>query len=108
MGWQPASSARALEDRSTSGRGGAALEYRFVYRAAAADGDLLVVKSGLKSVGAKTYVWSHWLLDGETGECFATAEAVAISMDLNTRKAIDIPPDMRAALERLVVPGISA
>lgn len=96
------------EDRSTSGRGGAALEYRFVYRAAAADSDLLVVKSGLKSVGAKTYVWSHWLLDGETGECFATAEAVAISMDLNTRKAIDIPPDMRAALERLVVPGISA
>jgi acyl-CoA thioester hydrolase len=96
------------EDRSSSGRGGAALEYRFVYRAAAADGDLLVVKSGLKSVGAKTYVWSHWLLDGETGECFATAEAVAVAMDLTTRKAIEIPPDMRVVLESLVVPGVSA
>lgn len=96
------------EDRSSSGRGGAALEYRFVYRAPAAEGDLLVVKSGLKSVGKKTYVWSHWLLDGETGECFATSEAVAIAMDLTTRKAIDIPPDMREKLESRIVPGLSA
>ena len=96
------------EDRATSGRGGAALEYRFVYRAPATEGDLLVVKSGLKSVGAKTYVWSHWLLDGETGECFATAEAVAVAMDLSTRKAIEIPSDMRALLESRIVPGLSA
>jgi acyl-CoA thioester hydrolase len=96
------------EDRSASGRGGAALEYRFVYRAPAAEGDLLVIKSGLKSVASKTYVWCHWLLDGETGECFATAEAVAVAMDLATRKAIEIPPDLRAHLENLVVPGLSA
>lgn len=96
------------EDRATSGRGGAALEYRFVYRAPAAEGDQLIVKSGLKSVGSKTYVWSHWLLDAETGECFATSEAVAIAMDLTTRKAIDIPPDMREQLESRIIPGLSA
>lgn len=96
------------EDRSSSGRGGAALEYRFVYRAHAAEGDLIVVKSGLKSVSSKTYVWCHWMFDGETGECFATAEAVAIAMDLTTRKAIEIPPDMREGLEKLIVPGLSA
>lgn len=96
------------EDRSASGRGGAALEYRFVYRAPAAEGDLLVVKSGLKSVSSKTYVWCHWMFDAETGECFATAEAVAIAMDLTTRKAIEIPPDLRTVLEGLVVPGLSA
>lgn len=95
------------EDRSASRIGGAALEYRFIYRTPAREGDLLVLKSGLKSVSAKTYVWCHWLFDGESGECFATAEAVAISMDLVERKAIEIPTDMRANLERLVVPGLS-
>lgn len=96
------------EDRSTGTTGGAALEYRFVYRIAAGMGDLLVLKSGLRSVSSKTYVWCHWLFDGESGECFATAEAVAVAMDLTTRKAIEIPADMRAHLESLVVPGLSA
>jgi acyl-CoA thioester hydrolase len=96
------------EDRSTSSTGGAALEYRFVYRTAAREGDLLVIKSGLRSVSSKTYIWCHWMFDGETGECFATAEAVAVAMDLATRKAIEIPPDMRTQLERLVIPGLSA
>ena len=94
-------------DRSTGRVGGAALEYRFVYRSFAREGDLLVLKSGLKSVSAKTYVWCHWLFDAESGECFATAEAVAVAMDLVERKAIEIPPDMRAHLERLVVQGLS-
>jgi acyl-CoA thioester hydrolase len=58
-------------------------------------------------VSSKTYVWCHWLFDAETGECFATAEAVAVAMDLTERKAIEIPPDMRARLEALIVPGLS-
>jgi|CXWL01.1.fsa_nt_gi acyl-CoA thioester hydrolase len=96
------------EDRSTSSTGGAALEYRFVYRMPAREGDLLILKSGLRSVSSKTYIWCHWLFDAESGECFATAEAVAIAMDLTTRKAIDIPTDMRAQLESLIIPGLSA
>lgn len=96
------------EDRSTSSTGGAALEYRFVYRMPAREGDLLILKSGLRSVSSKTYIWCHWLFDAESGECFATAEAVAIAMDLTTRKAIDIPSDMRTQLERLIIPGLSA
>jgi acyl-CoA thioester hydrolase len=47
------------------------------------------------------------MFDAESGECIATAEAVAISMDLAERKAIEIPPHMRADLERLVIPGLS-
>jgi acyl-CoA thioester hydrolase len=94
-------------DRSSGRVGGAALEYRIVYRTPARAGDLLVVKSGLKSVSAKTYVWCHWVFDGETGDCFASAEAVAIPLDLAERKAIEIPPDMRAHLESLVLPGLS-
>jgi acyl-CoA thioester hydrolase len=93
--------------RDTDDSGGAALEYRFIYHKPARADDILVVRSGMKSVAAKTYVWCHWMFDADTGECFATAEAVAVSMDLAARKARDIPPAMRTALEALVVPGIS-
>lgn len=95
-------------DRSSGRTGGAALEYRFVYRRPAREGDLLVLKSGLKSVSSKTYVWCHWLFDAETGDAIATAEAVAVAMDLEARKAIEIPAEMRTRLESLVVPGLSA
>jgi acyl-CoA thioester hydrolase len=71
------------------------------------EGDLMVVMSGLKSVGQKTYVWCHWLFDTETGECLATAEAVAVSLDLVQRKAMDIPQGMRETLNGLVLEGLS-
>ncbi len=93
--------------RDGADAGGAALEYRFIYHRPAAEGDLLVVRSGMKSVGTKTYVWCHWIFDADTGECFATAEAVAVSLDLVQRKAMDIPPQTRALFESLIVPGIS-
>jgi acyl-CoA thioester hydrolase len=93
--------------RDAGNAGGAALEYRFVYHKPARAGDLLVVRSGMKSVGTKTYVWCHWMFDAETGECFATAEAVAVSLDLVERKAMEIPPHMRAVFESLVIPGLS-
>lgn len=95
------------EDRSSTPTvGGAALEYRFVYRKAPKAGDLMVLRSGLKSIADKTYTWCHWMFDLATGEALATAEAVAIALDLKTRKAIAIPDDMRAGLEKLVIPGL--
>ena len=62
--------------------------------------------SGLKQVGPKTYTWCHWLFDLEKGDCVATSEAVAIALDLETRKAIPIPDEMREKLETLVVAGL--
>jgi len=98
------------EDRSQSvggnKTGGAALEYRFIYRRYPKVGDVCVLRSGLKAVSSKTYIWAHWLFDYESGACLATAEAVAIALDLTTRKAMAIPDDMRAELERLVIPGL--
>ena len=87
--------------------GGAALEYRFIYRKFPRVGDLLCIRSGLRSIAEKTYVWAHWIFDAETGECVGTAEAVAVAMDLTTRKAIAIPPELRERLEKLIVPGLT-
>lgn len=95
------------DDRSKdSTTGGAALEYRFVYRAAPRMGDVLTLRSGLKEVTDKTYTWAHWLFDLETGTCVATAEAVAIALDLVARKAIPIPAEMKEGLKKFVVPGL--
>lgn len=94
-------------DRSkTPTVGGAALEYRFIYRRYPRTGDVLTLRSGLKQVGPKTYTWCHWLFDLETGEAVATAEAIAIALDLTTRKSIPIPDEMRANLETLVIEGL--
>ncbi len=95
------------DDRSKNDKvGGAALEYRFHYHAYPRAGDVLTLRSGLKSVGPKTYIWGHWLFDLETGKAVATAEAVAITLDLEARKAIAIPDEMRRHLEAMVAPGL--
>ncbi len=94
-------------DRSrASNVGGAALEYRFVYRGAPRVGDVLTLRSGLKQVSAKTYTWCHWLFDLATGDAVATAEAVAIALDLEQRRAIPIPDAMRTDLEARVIDGL--
>jgi acyl-CoA thioester hydrolase len=95
------------DDRSKNPTvGGAALEYRFHYHSFPRVGDVLTLRSGLKQVGPKTYIWGHWLFDLETGKAVATAEAVAIALDLETRKAIPIPEEMRTRLEAMVAPGL--
>jgi acyl-CoA thioester hydrolase len=83
--------------------GGAALEYRLVYRRAPRLGDRLILRSGLRSLGSKTFGWGHWLFDGNSGECVAGAESVAVMLDLIARKAIAIPEEMHSALQPQVL-----
>lgn len=87
--------------------GGAALEYRLVYHSRPRVGDILCLQSGIKALGQKTYTLGHGLFDYSTGEAIATAEAVAVMFDLEERRAIELPPQARSALERILVPGFS-
>jgi acyl-CoA thioester hydrolase len=98
---------QTLRAPRASGVGGAALEYRFVFHERPRLGDIIEVRSGLKSVGNKTMQVCHWVFDVESGRCTATSEAVAVSFDLTTRKAIAIPADARAELEARIVAGLS-
>ena len=90
-----------------AGVGGAALEYRFAYHGRPRVGDLIEMRVGLKAVARKTIHFCHWIFDVESSRCVSTSEAVAVSLDLMTRKAIDIRDDERAVLEAYVVPRLA-
>ena len=90
------------------GLGGAALEYRFRYRQVPQINDIVTIRSGVSQVGSKTYNFCHWLFDQASRHCLATAEVVAIPLDLKTRRAVALPEDNRLELNRHVISGLSA
>jgi acyl-CoA thioester hydrolase len=89
------------------GVGGAALEYRFAYHGRPRVGDLIEMRVGLKAVGRKTIHFCHWIFDVESSRCVSTSEAVAVSLDLKARKAMDLSDEARAVLEAHVVPRLA-
>jgi acyl-CoA thioester hydrolase len=87
--------------------GGAVLEYRVAYHAWPRAGDRFVIRSGLAAVGDRTQRLVHWMLDPETGRPWATAEAIAIALDLETRKIIPISVGDQVRLSGRVTPGLA-
>jgi acyl-CoA thioester hydrolase len=97
----------ALRGMRPDNMGGAALEYRYIFHERPRLGDIIEVRSALKGLGNKTNHICHWVFNVETGRCAATSEAIAVSFDLTTRKAVEIPADVRAELEKKIVQGLS-
>jgi acyl-CoA thioester hydrolase len=89
------------------GVGGAVLEYRVAYHAWPRAGDRLVVRSGLASIDARTQKYVHWILDPDSGRAWATAEAIAISLDLGARKVIANSAEDLARLGKRVTLGLA-
>jgi acyl-CoA thioester hydrolase len=87
--------------------GGAVLEYRIAPRRWPRAGDLLEVRSGVAEVGEKTNRIMHWMFDPVSGEAWCTAEAVAVTFDLATRKTIAIPEAQRKAMQARIVKGMT-
>ena len=83
--------------------GGAALEYRLIYRHWPQAGDLLTLRSAIKGIGGKTFTWGHWLFDMKTGAAVMTAEMVGVAFDLVERKALDLTDDYRKSLQAIMV-----
>ena len=86
------------------GVGGAVLEYRVAYQAWPRAGDRFVIRSGLAGVGDRTQHLVHWMLDPRTGKPWATAEAVAIALDLQTRKIIPNSAEDQDRLNARITP----
>lgn len=98
---------QSLRGARADGIGGAALEYRYVFHQRPRLSDIIEVRSALKGVGNKTSHICHWIFDVESGRCVATSEAVAVSFDLTTRKAVAIPDDVREHMQARVLPDLS-
>lgn len=98
---------RTGEMQRNERRSGAAVEYRLVYRARPRAGAVLALRSGMSALGGKTFSHIHWLFDVESGECAATIEAVSVGLDLETREAIDMTPELRALYQAALIPGLT-
>ncbi|MBI1200503.1 MAG: thioesterase [Phenylobacterium sp.] len=87
--------------------GGAALEYRLVHHAWPRAGDRVELRSGTAGADARIRRLVHWMLDPDTGRPWASAEAIAVSFDLETRKIITLGDDDAARARAEVVEGLT-
>ncbi len=86
--------------------GGAVLEYRLLVLGRPRPGDHLEMRSGLAAVEGKVSRVAHWMLDPVSGEPWISSEAVVVSFDLATRKALPMTDAARAALLPRITPGL--
>lgn len=96
----------AHADHKPTRFGGAVLEYRLAYLRWPQAGDRVELRSGLIGSDPRTMRMAHWLLDPATGLPWATSEAVAITFDLDARKAVPITPAAQAGLKAFAVEGL--
>jgi acyl-CoA thioester hydrolase len=105
--WRDRMAEIAMAAGHTVRSGGAVLEYRIVYRRWPRAGDRFVVRSSLAFVKEKVHSFVHWILDPCTGEAWATSQAVAVALNLETRKIIPASLEMQAEMLKLVPAGLS-
>ncbi len=105
--WRNQVANAASGDGQQAATGAAVLEYRLIYRRWPKAGDLIEVRSGLGQAGEKVHSLFHWLNDPVSGEAWCTAEAVAVTFDLQTRKVIAAKPEHLELLRQRAVSGLS-
>ncbi len=86
--------------------GGVALEYRLTYADLPRAGEHVELRSGLASLEAKVQRIVHWLIDPVSGRPWATAQAVVANFDLDARKIVSVPAEIRAVFQSQVTPGL--
>lgn len=87
--------------------GGAALEYRLVHFDWPRLGDRVELRSGSAGGDARFRRLVHWLLDPVSGRAWGSAEAVAVSFDLDSRKIVSLSDAELAAANAKAVPGLA-
>lgn len=105
--WREQLAAQAQARGETVRMGGAVLEYRLVYRRWPRAGDRFVIRSARGFQKEKTHSFVHWILDPDTGEAWCTSEAVAIALNLDTRKIMPATPELQASLASVAPAGLA-
>lgn len=81
-------------------QGGAAMEYRILVHAWPRAGDRLELRSGIGGGDNRVQRLFHWILDPESGRPWATAQAISVAFDLQTRKIITFTDEELAGMRR--------
>lgn len=87
--------------------GGAVLEYRLIHLDWPMAGERVQLRSGFKAADGRTLRVVHWMLDPESGKAWGTAEAVAITFDLDARKIVPISTAAQDALRNKTLSGLT-
>jgi acyl-CoA thioester hydrolase len=99
---------REAEARGETAKlGGAVLEYRLAYRRWPRAGDRFVIRSARGFQKEKTHSFVHWLIDPVSGEAWCTTEAVAVVLNLATRKIMPATAELQASLREVAPEGLS-
>jgi acyl-CoA thioester hydrolase len=86
--------------------GGAVVEYRLVHLNWPRAGDRFEIRSGLVGVTGNAQRIIHWMLDPSTGRPWGSAEAIAVRLDLQSRRIIPLDAAARAHAMAAIVPGL--
>jgi acyl-CoA thioester hydrolase len=76
------------------------------YRKELPVGSLVRIESGVLELGNTSMRYLSRMLDVETGDVAATCESVTVYFDLEARKAVPIPDDLRAGIRERIVIGL--
>jgi acyl-CoA thioester hydrolase len=105
--WRAQVAAEAEARGETVRMGGAVLEYRLAYRRWPRAGDRLIIRSARGFQKEKTHSFVHWLIDPDTGHAWCTSEAVAVVLNLETRKIMPATPELQASLAKVAPAGLT-
>lgn len=105
--WREQVGAEAQARGETVRMGGAVLEYRLVYRRWPRPGDRFVIRSARGFQKEKVHSFVHWVIDPDSGEAWATTEAVAVALNLETRKIMSATPALADALAKVAPAGLT-
>ena len=86
--------------------GGAVQEYRLIHHAWPQAGDRMELRSGVAGGDRRIRRLIHWLLDPDSGRPWGSAEAIAISLDLEARKIISLSDEDVARTNAVAIPGL--
>ena len=96
-----------LASRQTGRIGGAVVEYELVYPRAIAAGTTFIARSGIAALEGRIQRFCHWLFDAQTGEMLCGSNAIAVALDLQTRRAADFSAEQRANIEQRCAPDLA-
>lgn len=88
---------------ASRGWGSAALDFDIHYQRPASVGTAVDIRSGVLAIDARTYHCVHYLIDAASGAVLTTVTMVGVLFDLQTRKAVPAPDELRAAAQKLMV-----